>query len=660
MKRLIILLFIIVLPVILYASDNQALTALFPALAELPGGSNHWVTSTAPPEEANGCTVYSATYAYFAKDAKPLYDIPRKNVYSVNIRFHSCQGVEAASKLYDKFSAVGEKNRKKLISLGNKGLLYVVPSPLTELMGDYYLTSLFKYIVLQIHADDGFVLMDIGEMMAKRLERYINAGKEGISAGVTLLISKPGYDNITELVSFTEKNVKKINLTGIIYNQNNRRVPEATVTTLETGDSTVSDGNGEFTLNLNAGKGNELNLFRALTIIKNEEKETPLNGYYMVDIAYPDNRVGQDIWLISAGPDGKISGISMNLRDENLLEFTGVLNGDNLTIDRPCGNSALGYCRQQFKARKNQGVYEGFWAGNMGKGEWKLYTSSFGKKTISVTMKEADFKITPEIKNNQYPISTGKDAKYITLSPVLKKHSNFLCISARILAEVSAKSGANKPIYLYGLSGGKNEFITASHPLPISDSPAQAAIDITNIYREAFYKSYILGFSDADKDIFSAALKPSVELTFAEPLSKAAVPGALTAKLLTFNGDDIAGNTKLIRPGGDGNIAVELNISAFGSALKGVEVVAKGKEGRRWNTYTGNFYPGIAVFSGELLNGELLNDKDGSVNYPLQKFNEKLTLYMGKGSLDPESIDSIEITLKVNEYYAVAQIKTEE
>ncbi len=656
MKRFLLVFLLLILPLTAFAKEDKALAALFPTLAELPGGKDHWMGTIAPVEEANGCTVYSATYAYFAKEAKPLYDIPRKNVYSVNIRFHSCVGIEAASKLYDKFSKVGEKERKKLMTVGEKGVLYVIPSPLTELMGDYYLTSLFKYIVLQVHADDGFVLMDMSDMMAKRLEQYLNIGKKEIAAGITLRISKLGYDNSTELVTFTAKDIRKIDLTGVLYDENNRRVPEATVTVLETGNSTVTNDKGEFTLKLNSGKGKQLSLFRTLTLVKNSaDKELPLaGGYYMVDIAYPEDRVGQDIWRVTVTPDGKIAGASMNLRDEQLLAFTGVLDGDNLTIDRPCGRSVLGTCRQHFTAQKQNGIYAGNWTGSMGSGEWKLYTSSFGKKTISVTPEEADLNIISGSKDGLHGISSGKEAKYITIKPSVKKHDDFLFISARLMSEVSSKGKANKLLYLYGMNGKKREPVASSHTLPISDKPAQGSVDITNMYRDALYPEYILGFSATDMDNFSASLKPSVELTFADPLSKAAVPGAVTAKLLTFHGEDTAGNTKIIRPGGTGDVVIEMEISSFGSALQGVEIVAKGKEGRRWNTYINNFYPGVAIISAGVLNAE-----DGSVNYPLQKFIEKLTLYADRGSLDPNDIDSIELTLRVNERNVTVPVMTE-
>ncbi|MDR2400769.1 MAG: carboxypeptidase-like regulatory domain-containing protein, partial [Deferribacteraceae bacterium] len=330
------------------ASQSEEITSLFPVLDDLPGGRNHWVMSILPSADGENFSTYSATYAYFAQEPTVLFDIPRKNVYSVNIRIHACLGSDTAEKVFEKFSKVGTKEQKRFVGLGERGVLYVVPNSKNPLMGDFYLTVKLKYLILQVHADDGFVLMDIAEKMVKRLSDYLRLSKRDIANGLTLYITGAGIDGVTQMVGFYSPNVAKIAFSGRLIDQNGANISGAKIKVLETGNEVKTGKNGEFSFNLGKGKGKTYSLYRFLTVRKNLDQKgaAPLSsGYYKVDIAYKD-KTGQDVWKLWIGENGKISGTSLNLSDSKRLNFTGSLKNGKLAVNRPCGNSFIGICRQ--------------------------------------------------------------------------------------------------------------------------------------------------------------------------------------------------------------------------------------------------------------------------------------------------------------------------
>jgi hypothetical protein len=287
----------------LAVSQSEEITALFPILDDLPGGRGHWVMSSLPAADGENFTTYSATYAYFAQEPTVLFDIPRKNIYSVNIRIHVCLGNDTAENVFDRFSKVGTKEQKRFIGLGERGILYVVPNSKNQLMGDFYLTVKLKYLVLQVHADDGFVLMDIAEKMVKRLSDYLHLSKRDIANGLTLYITGAGIDGITQLVNFYSPNISKIAFSGRLIDQDGINISGAKIKVLETGSETVTGKNGEFSFNLGKEKGKTYSLYRFLTVRRNpNQKSTAVlsSGYYKVDIAYK-NKTGQDVWKLWIG-----------------------------------------------------------------------------------------------------------------------------------------------------------------------------------------------------------------------------------------------------------------------------------------------------------------------------------------------------------------------
>lgn len=654
MRKITLVIILVLTSFCAFGQDEVSLNTLFPSLGELPGGKNHWVSSMAPVNEAGACKVYSATYAYFANEAKPLFDIPRKKVYSINIRFHECDDAKLAKALYDKFAAVGDSDHKNLMNVGDEGIIYIIPDEKNPLMGDYYLSSLFKYIVMQVHADDGFVLMDMGRMMDKRLTNYIRRGQNDIGSGLTLRISRDGYDNITELIGFSGSDVTSLDLSGIVYDNANNRVQNARIQVLETGDITSTNEEGEFNFKISVGEGKSLSLFRILKLDATRPELIVQPGYYKVDIYYDSTgKTGQDYWLIDNYKGGSVSGQTKNLASGTVLSIKGVVDNKSMVIDRPCGTSFMGQCNQTFTLTDAENL-EGTWKGTGGGGKWRLYKDSFDRKVQTVSMQNAGL-ITAAPKNNVMQISSGENRETVSINPV-GNHNDFELINTYLAVSLSSAKEAKKQLVLYGIdSAGKKHTVAASPYILINSDTVSVNMDISNIYKKSSYTKYELGFPESDGDDFTAVLNPHIELLYALPSSKANNNNLYKAKFLTFAGTDRTSNIKLIKPDGKPDIELELTVNIYGENIKAIEVVSKGAQKRTWSTQGNNIYPGLAVSIDDVVE----NDADGSINIPLNGYENKFILSFSKGSLAESEIEGFDVYITIGEETVITSVNTE-
>lgn len=628
------------------AAFSGDINSLFPGVDEMPGGRLHWLQSISEPAQLNGCTVYSATYAYFAEEAKPLFDIPRKNIYSVSIRFHECGDLDTSRKLYSKFSEVGEPEFKRVLGVGEKSIIYIQPEVNDPLMGNYYLTTLYRNIVMQVHSDDGFVLVDMADTMSKRLERHLGLGKL-LQNGLTVNISKEGYGGKSEFVSFAGDDISSVELSGVVYDQYNNRIAEAVVAVQETGDVIYTDANGEFFFNIESGEddGENISIFRAFDISGASE-----SGYYRVDIEYASqDKVGQDVWKLTVSPDGTVKGTSLNISDSKRLNFSGNASDGSIKIVRDCGSSVLGKCRQVFTGSKNDdGMYTGTWTGTGGGGRWMLFGGSFAEKAVVLSADEAGYKV----KGSK--LSSGKKAQYVNMKSPVGKHDDFYLVSAKLIMNLNPvkKQKSSKAIYLYTVDEkGKLDIAGVSPEIPMNKA-VQAQIDISDIYRAGVAESYSVGFAQNEKEGHEAAVDISVEVVVATGKAKAMSEGAVKVWLHSFEGDDLMGNIKAPKADGKGDIVFEVDVSAYGGTLKEVEVAAVGKDRRSWNTRPAAIQPGVGVLSG----GKLINTENGEVLYPLQKFSEKFIFHVNKGSLNMPDVEYFEIQLLIDNDRVVKKI----
>jgi hypothetical protein len=591
--------------------------------------------------------VHSATYAYFAKEAQPLFDIPRKNRYGVNVRFYECKGLDEAAVVYDKFAEVGEPERKRTMSVGEKGTLYVVPDEKNPMMGNYYITALLRNYVMQVHSDDGFVLMDITGSLSGRLLRKL--GIEGhLANGVTLLLSKDGYINKAEFITFGGDNITDVVLSGTVYDQANRRLPGVLVTVRETGDAAISDRDGNYELTLSTGKdGDSVRLFSVINITA---EGLPLeSGYYRVDMGYKlQDKVSQNIWQLAIAADGRVTGSSLNLSDNVRLGLSGTITKEKIELTRDCGSSILGVCRQQLTAPfdKNMRLYRGSWSGSGGGGELLIYADTFNSKPVRLKAAEAGYKV------NGKAITAGNKPQQIVLTPTVRQHTDFYASSARLMLTVktqNAKATGTYALHLYKVDDkGKQESIGSTAPLKLSSKGVQAAIDITGIYQLATAKEYRIGFATKDSKAPAVQVDVAFEVDVAAENSKLNTAGTAKAAFVSLNSGDYASNNKTPAPDGENDMELSLDLSAYGGIVTGIELrsltASAAGEKRQWNTDPASFYPVVSVFKGSIR----LNNENGSIEYPLQQLNEHLRLYISKGSADVAKITGFEITITLD------------
>jgi hypothetical protein len=630
------------------ASQTDTVNTLFPALDELPGGRQHWVQTLMPTTEANDCKVYSATYAYFASVATPLFDIPRKNVYSVNVRFHECANIADAAKLYTKFAKVGDSKQKRFVGIGEKGTLYVIPDKKNPMMGEYYMTSLLRSYVMQVHSDDGFVLMDLSDMLIARLSTILGLDKS-LANGITLLFQKDGYLHKSEYVTFSGDNITSVELSGTVYDLHNKRLANTVVTVRETGKTVNTDKDGNYKLTLDTAgktkrKRKNIKLFRAVEMAFAGKLETvPLrSAFYKVDMTYKleNNKVSQNIWKLTISPDtGKVVGTSLNLSDNARLGLNGTITKEKIELTRDCGNSVLGTCKQQLIANFDPytRMYAGSWTGTGGGGQLAIYADSFDTKPQRLSRAEAGYKVKGSV------ISSGKKTQYISLTPTVKAHSDFYTKSAQLILTIKPQTqvDVHRVLYLYEVQpNGKLKTIASTAPLSLMDKEIQTSIDISGIYRSATAKEYRIGFASKSKEELSVKVNIAFEVSLAAGQSKLRTDGTAKALLIGFNGDDFATNSKVPAADGQRDVEFMLDLHAYGSILTGVEIRSMGDD-RQWNTDITSFHPAVAVRK----KGLTLNEANGTLSYPLQELNEQLQLYISKGSTNVEKIYGFEITV---------------
>ena len=113
---------------------------------------------------------------------------------------------------------------------------------------NFYITYIFRNFVIQVYSDDGFAQMDMSGAIESNIYKYLKT--KGINYAVNRINLKveTGTSLYMDSLSFTGDKIASVLISGIVLDVNNKPVPDAKITAVETNQSVVSDKNGRFSI----------------------------------------------------------------------------------------------------------------------------------------------------------------------------------------------------------------------------------------------------------------------------------------------------------------------------------------------------------------------------------------------------------------------------
>lgn len=285
--------------------DIVNMNEIFPTAAELKGGIEKWITTDAKAVKDDTCELFEKRYFYYSLDKEKIMDIERNNTYFVNSRMFQCNNTSTAYELYKKFF---QNSREKVhprffttIPFGNES--FVVMLPLLDENGkriktqhaDYYVTYIMRNFILQINSDDGFAVMEVASKIENKLGEYLKYHNTNILLNKLNLQIKYKDLSFSDNVSFSGNNVDKVRLRGNIYDKDGKRLKNTTISSIETGQSAISNDYGEYVLDVGFDNGTSITVNKDIYLPyadkKEDNPEFTSGKYYFNVVANNKNKV---------------------------------------------------------------------------------------------------------------------------------------------------------------------------------------------------------------------------------------------------------------------------------------------------------------------------------------------------------------------------------
>ncbi len=324
----------------------------------MKGGSSSWIVAGVVAEKRDRCTVYENTYAYYSTKKEKILDIERENTYVVSARIFECDNFAEALKNYKELADISKKyaNRKQVapVPFGEQGIM--VALPLQKKQGksqqaNFYITYIFRNFVIQVYSDDGFAQMDMSGAIESNIYQYLKT--KGINYAVNRINLKveTGTSLYMDSLSFTGDKIASVLISGVVLDVNNKPVPDAKITAVETNQSVVSDKNGRFSINVTSGKGKSISMVKTIMLpfSISGERLALSTGFYPIEVKNKGKEVFSGLLNILV-KNNRVSGYLIDTNLNKRFPVTGYVRGDNVTIDTDCTEpgSTLN-CRKIFK-----------------------------------------------------------------------------------------------------------------------------------------------------------------------------------------------------------------------------------------------------------------------------------------------------------------------
>lgn len=663
-KTLLITIFIFYSFFTCFAEEVKTVADIFPKASQMKGGSSSWIVAGVSSEKRDRCTVYENTYAYYSTKKEKILDIERENTYVVSARIFECDNFAEALKNYKELSEISKKHAKRKqvapVPFGEQGIM--VALPLQKKQGksqqaNFYVTYIFRNFVIQVYSDDGFAQMDMSGAIESNIYKYLKT--KGINYAVNRinLQVETGTALYMDSLSFTGDKIASVLISGIVLDVNNKPVPNAKITAVETNQSTVSDKNGKFSINVTSGKGKSISMVKTvmLPFPIQGERQALSTGFYPVEVKNNNKAVFNGLLNILV-KNNRVSGYLIDTDLNKRFPVTGYVRGDNVTIDTDCTEpgSTLN-CRKIFKGSLVSDYVVRGKAIGVGSGDFIIDKSKFTTITESPYIRDVGITLNLSVLHNgvqkyssqkNMPLNAGTANKsYLEL-----KTNDFIGKDMLYFKEAYLKLnvlGMNikkkADIVLFKRIVDKSGHISMQRIAPlqtVTKDTEEIILDISSQIRQPNPDGYFIGLAGDDKDyIIFNGNTIRVDLSYYGDASTYKPRKVLGIALKDFDGEDMVANKGSIEKDGSKDVVLSLSVSARGRNLEQIEVIADADTRRIWNTYSGDIYPAIAV----LQNGGILNEDDSSINIPLKSDDEIFDLYLYKGSLKEENINKITV-----------------
>ncbi len=500
--------------------------------------------------------------------------------------------------------------------------------------------------------------MDMSGAIESNIYKYLKTKDINYAVNRINLKVETGTALYMDSLSFTGDKVASVLISGIVLDANNKPVPDAKITAVETNQTTISDKSGKFSINVTSGKGKSISMVKTIMLPFpiHGERLALSTGFYPIEVKNKDKEVFSGLLNILV-KNNRVSGYLIDTNLNKRFPVTGYVRGDNVTIDTDCTEpgSALN-CRKIFKGSLvSDYVVQGKAIG-VGSGDFTIDKNKFTVITESPYIRDAGITINLSVlqngvqkysRQNNMPLNAGTANKsYIEL-----KTNDFIGKDMLYFKEAFLKLNVlglnikNKAeIVLFKRVVDKSGNVSMLRIAPLKtvtkDDINEISLDISSQIRQPNEQGYFIGLIGDEKDyIIFNGNTIRIDLSYYEDASSYKPRKVLSIALKDFNGVDMVANKGYIEKDSQQDIILSLSISARGRNLEQIEVIADADTRRVWNTVIDDIYPAIAV----LQNGGILNEDDSSINIPLKSDDEIFDLHLYKGSLIEENIKKITV-----------------
>lgn len=664
-KTLLITIFIFYSFFMCFAEEVKMVADIFPKAANMKGGSSSWIVAGVQTEKRDRCTVYENTYAYYSTKKEKILDIERDNTYIVSARIFECDNFAEALKNYKELADISKKYAKRKqvapVPFGEQGIMVALPlqkKHSKSQQANFYVTYIFRNFVIQVYSDDGFAQMDMSGAIESNIYKYLKT--KGINYAVNRINLKveTGTELYMDSLSFTGDKIASVLISGIVLDANNKPVPNAAITAVETNQSTVSDKFGKFSINVTSGKGKSISMVKTIMLPFpiNGERLALSTGFYPIEVKNKDKEVFSGLLNILV-KNNRISGYLIDTSLNKRFPVTGYVRGDNVTIDTDCTEpgSALN-CRKIFKGSLVSDYIVQGKAIGVGSGDFIIDKNKFAVITESPYIRDTGITLNLSVlqngvqkysSQNNMPLNAGTANKsYLEL-----KTNDFIGKDMLYFKEaylklnvlgLNIKNKAEIVLFRRVVDNNGNVSMQKAAPLKTvtKEDENEISLDISSQIRQPNENGYFIGLTGSEKDyIIFNGNTIRIDLSYYGDASLYKPRKVLNIALKDFEGIDMVSNKGYIEKDGSSDIVLSLSVSARGRNLEQIEVIADADTKRIWNTVIEDIYPAIAVIQ----NGGILNEDDSSINIPLKSDDEIFDLHLYKGSLKEENITKITV-----------------
>jgi len=664
MKKLFIL-FVLLLSMVSGAEAklklDETVKAFFPKPAKLTGGEERWLgTGITEAKTANGFT-YSTAYSYYSPDVQQIMNIRRKKTFDVKASVHAFNNYVSAFDKYEELAKKAPKGKVQEIGFGDRGVFYYVPKSSYINDADFTIVFINKIFVAEIHADDGFALMDAAANMNANIQRFILSNIEFfLVRNVSLSVTAKGFERSADILGFTEEEPKEVTVTGKIFTEDMKPLTGAEVMILEAGKSvkTAEDGSYKYSMKM----GGKKNVSIAKNFYLKELKQTKAlppsieDGVFSVSTLTSDGKQEADtVWKLAFYGD-TVHGKALMGEEgrQRLYPLKGTFENGRLSLSLDCRASGSSFkCSRNYEGTLSAGSVSGTWTGTGGGGTWKLKLNSYSEITdyIYLTADNSEFsrfvKQAGKTRTEKGALTVSANDEAVTgILFSLKKdrpefNEVFIKSANLVLTHVSQQQSGAMRLFRY-ITADDNGKAT---PVPATMTYAGDAVMKTDTYEiEADITDYLFssarsgvliapllqGTVSAGSHTFAghnvkpAAYAPKLKTVRYVPADEADKIAPVTVRIKNLSGKDIVGNKNTVRPDGEADTVFEAVFRLPGKTITSMEIYGEGTVTRKRNTDPLDIYPVIAFIK----NGIPMNDTGGGVKLLLEQTTEKFDLHI--------------------------------